>query len=164
MLSPEQKKLAEDNMPLVYYMANKLGFRDEDSIQFGMWGLCKAAERYDPSKGVEFCTYACSMIAHWFKGDSSHYNHFNRVREGKIVNIESEESYIDNRADYRREVAEDIDYIMSMASPKLRQVFELMLQGYERKEIAEMIGKSVSTIGCWISDFKEEIRNARKYD
>lgn len=162
MLSPEQKKLAEDNMPLVYYMANRLGFHDEDSIQFGMYGLCVAAEKFDPNRGVAFSTFACAQISKWFMGDNSQCKYFKQLREGKFIPITEEDSYIDNRADYRREVMEEVDYLMSMASPKLQKVFELMLQGYERKEIAEMIGVSVSTIGCWISDFREVIKNDRK--
>lgn len=54
--------------PLVRYAAFKLGSRlpvwvdREDLISYGMFGLIKAVERYDPERGVKFSAYAFSRI------------------------------------------------------------------------------------------------------
>lgn len=59
------KKLIEYNLRLVIscaksYIGNGLSF--EDLIQEGNFGLIKAVERYDFSKGCRFCTYATYWI------------------------------------------------------------------------------------------------------
>lgn len=61
----DKKQLIEDNMNLVYFVVNKYypTFQfDEDVIQEGMVGLCKAAEKFDESRGTAFSTYAVKSI------------------------------------------------------------------------------------------------------
>ena len=56
--------LIEQNMKLVYYIISKdypTFIRDEDIIQSGMLGLCKAAQNWDSTKS-QFSTYACKCI------------------------------------------------------------------------------------------------------
>ena len=56
--------LVNENIKLVYYTINKYHskyIRDEDMIQVGMVGLCKAADKYDERK-VKFSTFACVCI------------------------------------------------------------------------------------------------------
>lgn len=66
-LTDEQRRLAEENMPLVgYVIARCIGFRPapqdmEDYHQIGMVGLCKAASRYDAGRG-DFATLAVPCI------------------------------------------------------------------------------------------------------
>lgn len=58
------QKLIEDNIALVYYIISKqypTFIKDEDVIQSGMVGLCKAANYYDPEKGL-FSSYAGRCI------------------------------------------------------------------------------------------------------
>ena len=60
----ERQQLIEDNMALVYYIISKqypTFIGDQDVIQSGMVGLCKAAKHYDPEKGI-FSTYAGRCI------------------------------------------------------------------------------------------------------
>ena len=62
-LDEEQKKLVEDNLPLVYRVAYGLGIRPDqpdydDQIQDGRMGLIVAATRFDPSRNVEFGAFA----------------------------------------------------------------------------------------------------------
>lgn len=64
VMNDEQRKLAEDNMKLVYHLVSKEypTFKgDEDIVQSGMLGLCKATMKWDESKGA-FSTYACACI------------------------------------------------------------------------------------------------------
>lgn len=59
-----RQKLIEDNLNLVYSVVSKeypTYLRDDDIIQSGMLGLCKAAERWDESKS-KFSTYAWKCI------------------------------------------------------------------------------------------------------
>lgn len=55
----------EENLPLVHYALRR--FRDrgaeyEDLFQYGCMGLLKAIDRFDPSFGARFSTYAVPMI------------------------------------------------------------------------------------------------------
>lgn len=59
------RSVAERDLPLVKHAASRFIGRGEelsDLIQTGAVGLIKAAERFDPSRGTRFSTYAYSMI------------------------------------------------------------------------------------------------------
>ncbi|MFI9270937.1 SigB/SigF/SigG family RNA polymerase sigma factor [Kitasatospora sp. NPDC052896] len=58
--------LIELNMPLVRFVAARFQHRSEDRediVQIGTVGLIKAVDGYDPSRGVEFVTYAIPTIS-----------------------------------------------------------------------------------------------------
>jgi RNA polymerase sigma-B factor len=58
-------RLVELNVPLVKYLARR--FKDskeplDDLVQVGMIGLLKAIDRFEPTRGLEFSTYAVPTI------------------------------------------------------------------------------------------------------
>jgi RNA polymerase sigma-B factor len=58
-------RLVETQLPLVIYLARRFYGRNEpmdDLIQVGTIGLIKAIDRFDPSRGLEFSTYATPTI------------------------------------------------------------------------------------------------------
>ena len=59
------ERAVELNLPLVRAVAARFfGIADaDDLIQTGSIGLIKAAERFDPTRGVKFSSYAVPMIA-----------------------------------------------------------------------------------------------------
>ena len=60
-----REKLVMSHMNLVRFLANKFKNRGEpldDLIQVGYLGLLKAIDRFDPSRGLEFTTYAAPTI------------------------------------------------------------------------------------------------------
>jgi len=73
--------LAMANMGLVYSVVNQMFSNaswqgsKEELVQEGSLGLLRAAELYDPSKGVKFCTYA----VWWIKGVLSNSKAFQLV-------------------------------------------------------------------------------------
>lgn len=66
----EWKRLIEENQKLVYSMAWKhmgQGIELSDLIQIGNLGLIKASQKFDPTKGVGFGTYAFYWIQQTIK-------------------------------------------------------------------------------------------------
>jgi len=64
-MTAEQEKLVMDNMPLVHFLVRKcarIAGNYEDYFQAGCIGLILAAQRYDPARGITFCTFASSYI------------------------------------------------------------------------------------------------------
>ena len=60
-----REKLVMSHMNLVRFLANKFKNRGDpldDLIQVGYLGLLKAIDRFDPSRGLEFTTYATPTI------------------------------------------------------------------------------------------------------
>ena len=63
--SPQQDKLAEENLGLVHLCANRFrgkGIEYDDLYSAGCIGLIKASKAFDPERGVKFSTYAVPMI------------------------------------------------------------------------------------------------------
>ena len=61
-----RNRLVEANLGLDRYIAyplsKKAGVDPDDLIQAGSLGLMRAAEKFDPDRGVRFSTYACRWI------------------------------------------------------------------------------------------------------
>jgi RNA polymerase sigma-B factor len=60
-----RERLVELHMPLVVYLARRFSGRNEpmnDLVQVGAIGLIKAIDRFDPSRQLEFSTYATPTI------------------------------------------------------------------------------------------------------
>jgi len=61
----DRDRMITENQGLVHWMARKYrwsGVSHEDLAQQGYLGLMKAAERFDPTRGVKFSTYATWWI------------------------------------------------------------------------------------------------------
>lgn len=66
VLDETGKQLAEENIKLVPYIVNRyFGASDyelDDLISIGNIGLCNAATKYKPDKGIKFSSYAAKCI------------------------------------------------------------------------------------------------------
>lgn len=66
MLTPEQKQMVEDNIGLAYGTAWKMAPRSpleyDDILSVCFLGLIKAVQKFDPSKGFAFSTYAVNTM------------------------------------------------------------------------------------------------------
>lgn len=64
-MKKEQKQMVVENIPIVLHIAKKYkgtGTDFEDLKSAGTLGLCKAAENFNPEKGISFYTYAARVV------------------------------------------------------------------------------------------------------
>ena len=148
LMNDEQRKLAEDNISLVYYIVNKYfpqHSRDDDVIQAGMFGLCKATMIWDESKGA-FSTIAGHYIVNYIK------RHFQKTIV-KVDTLSLEYEYEDSMtlADVVKGDG-DVSTVCSVAEflgneKKIDQTVLMMFaQGYKSKEIAVHLGVTRSYV------------------
>lgn len=134
-------------MNLVYSLISKeyrSHLNDEDIIQAGMLGLCKAADKWDESK-CNFSTFA------WYCIRNAIIDEFKqRAKHQGVLSLDYE---VDNgegdRAPFGSFVVgqEDVGYIdvevdVEKLTPTQLQVFKLFKIGVPTKEIARTLGVS----------------------
>lgn len=98
--SAARDRMISANIPLVVSIARQYGnphIETEDLIQEGMIGLCTAVERFDPTRGFRFSTYA----TYWIK---------QRVlraldRQGRLIRLPVDVAYAARKAQQLREEA-----------------------------------------------------------
>lgn len=65
-LTTEQKQMVEDNLGLAYSTAYKISLKSpleyDDILSICFLGLIKTAQKFDPSKGFAFSTYAVTTM------------------------------------------------------------------------------------------------------
>lgn len=137
----DTNKLVEDNMKLVYGIIGKeypTFSRDEDVIQCGMLGLCKAAHSLDSSKS-RFSTYAYKCIRNEIQQEF-------RRRRPHNSNVSLESKTIDGGtlADVLLR-DDDVSYLEyedfeELLTPKEREILQFCEVGYTKNEIADMMG------------------------
>lgn len=139
-------ELIEDNMNLVYYIISRqypTFLHDDDVIQSGMLGLVKAANTFDPNKGL-FSTYAGRCIR----------NEINQefIRRKPFSNTVSLDTKISEEGTLQDVLVgtEDVDYVddefYDSLSEEERTVMSLDINGYTSGEIADACNITVQKV------------------
>ena len=147
----KKQQLIEDNLKLVYHVIHKYypsNANDEDIIQCGMLGLCKAADKWDETKS-QFSTFACSCIKNEikleFRRRSKHHGILSLDYEvygddgekstfGDFIVSEEDIEYVDLGIDYRR------------LSKREQAICEYCKQGLSYADIGRKLGISRSAV------------------
>lgn len=138
--------LVEDNMNLVYFLINKYypTFNyDEDIIQCGMVGLCKAADTWDESN-CTFSTYASKCILNEINME------FRRRRKNKTqLSLDYKVQTEDGAVEFGDLIVgkDDVDFvdiesIINKLTPREREVFSLLRNGASPSDITRTFGWS----------------------
>lgn len=153
------KQLIEENMKLVYHIIYKFYpnyANDEDIVQAGMLGLCKAAGLWDESKGA-FSTIAgkCILneITNEFRRRKKHYG---------VLSLDYEVDGLEGEPIPYGELlvgTEDVDFVdieplYSGLSDVERRIVDMRRRGMNNKEIA-------STIGCGVRTVQRKLRKVK---
>ena len=139
-----KQQLIEDNMKLVYSIISKeypTYLHDEDIVQSGMLGLCKAADNWDESK-AKFSTYAWKCIR-----NEINQEFINRKPHSTNVSLEtpiSEESVLGDLIVGETDVGYvGEDYFYDTLTEDERNAFLLYNSGYSVNDIAEKYNWSI---------------------
>lgn len=145
MLTKQQ--LIEDNMMLVYDLVHReypTYIHDEDIIQCGMLGLCKAAEKWDETKS-KFSTFAIICIRSEIQMEFR-----KRAKHQGILSLDYE---VDNGeggtcafGDYLVG-EEDVSYVdiginLNCLTDREKEVAELLTSGMNQVDAAKKLGVS----------------------
>lgn len=144
-----KQQLVEDNMKLVYSLVSKeypTYLTDEDIIQCGMLGLCKAAEKWDEGKS-KFSTFATSCIRHEIQ-----YEFRKRAKHQGVLSLDYEIKDGDTTCDFVTlgdciVGDEDVPYFdigidVNKLKPREKQVFELLQGNMTYSDIGRELGIS----------------------
>lgn len=151
MCMDNRDQLIVDNMKLVYFALHKYYPKrfayDEDLIQCGMIGLCEAADKYDPEMGA-FTTFAIRGIRNRISYELKlRRKHVGQVSLSQPISGDAENDLTLEDVLPGDEDVEfiDIETMLSILSPREREVAELRLSGLNGKEISKQIGCSHET-------------------
>jgi RNA polymerase sigma factor (sigma-70 family) len=159
-----KQQLIEDNMNLVYSLIRReypQHIQDEDIIQSGMLGLCKAAEQWDESKST-FSNYAWHSIRNAIIDEFKQ-----RTKHQGVLSLDYEVDDADGkRVPFSNVIVgqEDVGYVdidvdIDQLSPTQIKVFELYRIGVPNNEIATTLGVSRQCV--WQA--MRKIRKMRNY-
>lgn len=146
-----KQKLIEDNLNLVYSVISKRYpncIKDEDIIQCGRLGLCKAADRWDENLGA-FSTFAYKCITNEIKLEfRRRYKHPKQLSlEYEVKNRNGDDVLFGELLVGDRGIEYiDLKSIPNHLSDKGKEIFKLLLCGNTPSEISIITGYSVGTI------------------
>ena len=154
-----KQQLIEDNMNLVYSLIRKeypTYISDEDLIQCGMLGLCKAAESGDETK-AKFSTFAYCCIRRAIQCELR-----NRTKHSGVLSLDYEVGNDGERTALGNLIVGDEDVIYvdvdtSHLTSREKQIFELFQTGLDQAEIAKHLGVSKQYV--WKVMRKARIKN-----
>ena len=145
----ECEYLVESNIKLVIKIANRFSvsaFDREDLIQAGLYGLYKAARRYDVSKGNKFSTYAVYYIIGAMKDELKKFSLLKNKEE--VILKEDLNDVKSNYLNLERFDFTDIE----------KEILMLRLSyGYTQIEIAKELNISQSTVCRIFKNLKNKI-------
>lgn len=162
-LTPKQKQMVEDNIGLAYGTAWKMVTKSplelDDILSICFLGLIKAAQKFDPSKGFAFSTYAVNTMRWMVHNEAnpkkpqikaSYFEDlFPAEYESSWENMIADDSSLeDDLIDsiLIGQVREKINH-MKM-SPKSKEVLQIYFDNPElaQKEVAKIAGCNQATV------------------
>ena len=154
MLTDAQRKLVEDNLNLVYRVIHDKRLEDdEEALSFGFYGLCKAAENYDPKKG-SFCTYAYNTILGWVYGNSTDISYKNRLDAGLTILSDEMDEY--SPESEINEARMCLRYIYSRVDEQTKKILRLLYEGYSKSMVSKILNIPYSRINKQIEFIRKE--------
>ena len=146
-----KQKLVEDNMNLVYFLVNRYYptfVTDEDIIQCGMMGLCRAANSWEEEKGT-FSTFAGTCILNEICREFKR-----RSRQPSSISLECRRFSSDDEKNTLGDTLigdEDVDFVdydtfYNLLTPMDKEIVKYKQQGVTNKDIGKILGCSGTSV------------------
>ena len=167
VLTDEQKKLIENNIPLAYFLAKRINhphIEYEDAVQLALLGFCKAARLYDPEKS-KFTTLASLAAQHTIQMEERKYMNevAKRIYTGRSLDKEVHFEYEGTSSpfheivpDPRQNTYKQVEALITLDAvntfkaslkPRDRVIFEeCILADMNQRDVAKKLGLSQSYI------------------
>lgn len=163
-------------MPIVNKVANKyllyaksFGIDFEDLLQEGMIALDKAINSFNDSNNVLFYTYACVCIERqiitYCKRANCKKNYClnNSFFDNNYYSISDEKALIENFiAEYITE--REFTLYKNLFDIKYSSVFELRYNGFNYREISQLLDISIGTVDVRLSKIRKTLQEKYKFD
>lgn len=181
-LTPEQQKLVESHLSIVYWTIreeisvneNIYGFEYDDLYQEGCLWLCQAAASYDAGL-AKFPTYAKKVVRNGLLSycrkvyaGQKHFTRLSSDENGELLN-EYPARHQSDAFTSRTGTMETLELLSSAAKnlngvSKLgTEALALKVQGYAISEIAACYHAPPSHVGAWISRAAQKLRDSPSF-
>lgn len=163
-LTVEQKKLVEESLWVVNsIMKNQALEGDKDIRQQAMLYMCRCAQRFDPTRGVKWTTYAYQNAKLYIKRIVKREQNIQSLFEDiEVVSCPESDLF----ATYSHETASDAKYIVdtlkSRCSPEELQILTMKEQGYKWYEISQALNCSTSTLNGKMQVIRDKAKSILK--
>ena len=140
------KTISEEHLALIRTEAKKFANRVtgvdwRDCMTSGYIGLLDAQESFDPSRGFKFTTYAAHRVRGAIQdGFRMENNTRRRNRPAHPVSLSKADQFVSSRP-YQSSVDEqdEVDRLTRGVPRKYRKAIGMMIQGYEKQEVAKSL-------------------------
>lgn len=167
VLNDQQRKLVEENELLIYSFLHKNHLDISEYYGCAAEGLCRAAYKYDPSKGFTFATFAYVVMRNQFLHDKRGEKKWKQFgfmsldapvyesRDGNQMFLEPSESGFEESVEDRlvlRKALENVKF-----TDKQKSVLRDHLQGITQKETSKTIGLSQAQVSRIVIKCREKL-------
>ena len=168
--------------PLINSIASKMisysnskGLEKSDLIQEGLIGLNSAIERFNENKDVTFFTYAKTCVERRMISILVSANRKKHRILNDSISIDDDELFLDKflkddslNPEDKIINEEEIEKLISKIESKLtdfeNQVFDLLISGFNYKEIAEILDRDNKSIDNAIQRLKSKVKKQLNYN
>ena len=163
MLTKEQQDVIENSLWIVNTALKKQGLQnDEDLRQSAILYMCTCIERFDPSKNVEWSTFAYKNVYLYLK-------RFNKKERQNVERILLEDNlfYLSDQnespkiKDFDNSV-DKLEALKNFCTIEERRCIDLKLAGYKFSEIGALMNCSVSKIMSCMRSVETKARKIRQ--
>ena len=166
-MTDAQKQLAESNMKLVWGVIHRKFpwlAENEDVVSVGNLALCKAAQTYEPGKGIAFSTYAWTVIKNdicgFIRKDVKIKGHERTPQADSFGDEDDDTDIFDYIGDEDKgfesfEISEDFENVISELPEKWQIIVRGIMCGKTFQKIANEMGISKQYVNV---EFKRAAR------
>jgi len=168
-----REHIVQENLGLVYTMVSRFRARETDRdelISEGMFGLTRAADRFNPFRGFRFSTYACNVIARAMmrrgKIQSRYHKLFVLQPVGMFDQVHHERRDAEFYAErLRRAMDHNVGHLTDLETAILTQRFPLDRRNPQTfREIGQGVGLSKERVRQIQNTALTKLRHVLKHD